>query len=121
MPCLDVNTTDTSNHAHTKRRNRWTTLRMNSLVQILHNKRLENKNLKRTCLKNDEDSLLCDDLLLLDKWLVDNEVKVMSFDLEEDLNVDFIDVYRNKACASNSSHQQKEQKIKKGYKQILIS
>nr|GMC95500.1 HAT, C-terminal dimerization domain containing protein [Ipomoea batatas] len=58
------------NQVHTKRRNRLTTTRMNALVYILYNKKLKDRHLKLKSLRNDEDSLLIDELPSDDEWLV---------------------------------------------------
>ncbi|PKU60096.1 hypothetical protein MA16_Dca020494 [Dendrobium catenatum] len=59
----------TYNQMHTKRRNRLSTLRMNSLVYIMYNRRLRDRNLKKKGLMDDEDPLLCDDVASDDECL----------------------------------------------------
>ncbi|PKU85227.1 hypothetical protein MA16_Dca025470 [Dendrobium catenatum] len=99
----------TYNQVHTKRRNRLSTLRMNSLVYIMYNRRLRDRNLKKKGLMDDEDPLLCDDVASDDEWFVDDEVEVMPSELQdEDLNVDFFDGL--KASTSTTTQEQ----IKKG-------
>ncbi|KAI0486600.1 hypothetical protein KFK09_029318 [Dendrobium nobile] len=99
----------TYNQVHTKRRNRLSTLRMNSLVYIMYNRRLRDRNLKKKGLMDDEDPLLCDDVASDDEWFVDDEVEVMPSELlDEDLNVDFFDGL--KASTSTTTQEQ----IKKG-------
>ncbi|KAL0924430.1 hypothetical protein M5K25_005259 [Dendrobium thyrsiflorum] len=103
----------TYNQMHTKRRNRLSTLRMNSLVYIIYNRRLKDKNMKKKGLKDDEDPLICEDMTSDDEWFVDDEVEVTPSELqEEDLNVDFFDSHR----ASTSTTTQEQ--IKKGKRNV---
>ncbi|XP_062081192.1 uncharacterized protein LOC133785996 [Humulus lupulus] len=52
----------TFNQVHTKRRNRLPTLRMNSLVYIMYNKRLNDRHLKLKSQSNEDDALLIDEM-----------------------------------------------------------
>ncbi|KAL0913450.1 hypothetical protein M5K25_016912 [Dendrobium thyrsiflorum] len=103
----------TYNQIHTKRRNRLSTLRMNSLVYIMYNRRLRDRNLKKKGLMDHEDPLLCEDVASDDEWFIDDEVEVMSSELQyEDLNVDFFDGL--KASTSTTIQEQN----KKGKRKI---
>ncbi|KAL0906306.1 hypothetical protein M5K25_024789 [Dendrobium thyrsiflorum] len=103
----------TYNQIHTKRRNRLSILRMNSLVYIMYNRRLRDRNLKKKGLMDHEDPLLCEDVASDDEWFIDDEVEVMSSELQdEDLNVDFFDGL--KASTSTTIQEQN----KKGKRKI---
>ncbi|XP_028557074.1 uncharacterized protein LOC110108718 [Dendrobium catenatum] len=81
----------TYSQVQTKRRNRLSTLRMNSLVYIMHNKRLRDRRLRNKGLKDDEDPLVCDDLSSDNEWFIDDEADLSLSDLQvEDLNVDVL-------------------------------
>ncbi|KAL0908950.1 hypothetical protein M5K25_023465 [Dendrobium thyrsiflorum] len=71
----------TYNQVHTKGRNRLSTLRMNSLVYIMYNRRLRDRNLKKKRLIDYEDPLLCEDIASDDEWFVDDEVEVIPSEL----------------------------------------
>ncbi|KAL0907735.1 hypothetical protein M5K25_022167 [Dendrobium thyrsiflorum] len=67
-------------------------VRMNSLVYIMYNRRLRDRNLKKKGLMDDEDPLLCKDVASEDECFVDDEVEVMPSELKDkDLNVDFFE------------------------------
>ncbi|KAL0910117.1 hypothetical protein M5K25_021057 [Dendrobium thyrsiflorum] len=103
----------TYNQIHTKRRNRLLTLRMNSLVYIMYNRRLRDRNLKKKVLMDHADPLLCENGASDDEWFIGDEVEVMSSELQdEDLNVDFFDGL--KASTSTTIQEQN----KKGKKKI---
>ncbi|KAL0921577.1 hypothetical protein M5K25_008663 [Dendrobium thyrsiflorum] len=58
----------------------------------MYNRRLRDRNLKKKGLMDHEDPLLCEDVASDDEWFIDDEVEVMSSELQdEDLNVDFFD------------------------------
>ncbi|XP_028554618.1 uncharacterized protein LOC114580625 [Dendrobium catenatum] len=81
----------TYSQVQTKRRNRLSTLRMNSLVYIMHNKRLRDRRLRNKGLKDDEDPLVCDDVSSDNEWFIDDEADLSLSDLQvEDLNVDVL-------------------------------
>ncbi|XP_020685173.1 uncharacterized protein LOC110101565 [Dendrobium catenatum] len=81
----------TYSQVQTKRRNQLSTLRMNSLVYIMHNKRLRDRRLRNKGLKDDEDPLVCDDLSSDNEWFIDDEADLSLSDLQvEDLNVDVL-------------------------------
>ncbi|XP_028553233.1 uncharacterized protein LOC114580294 [Dendrobium catenatum] len=64
---------------------------MNSLVYIMHNKRLRDRRLRNKGLKDDEDPLVCDDLSSDNEWFIDDEADLSLSDLQvEDLNVDVL-------------------------------
>lgn len=54
---------------HTKKRNRLSTKRLNSLVYIMYNKKLKTKFLRKKALKEDEDPLVIDHLPSDDEWV----------------------------------------------------
>ncbi|KAK2634609.1 hypothetical protein Ddye_029401 [Dipteronia dyeriana] len=64
----------TFNLIHTKKMNRLSTKKLNSLVYIMYNKRLQHRYLKKKALKDDEDPLVREDMPLDDEWIVDNDV-----------------------------------------------
>ncbi|KAL0928982.1 hypothetical protein M5K25_000921 [Dendrobium thyrsiflorum] len=75
----------------TMRRNRLSTLRMNSLVYIMHNKRLRDRRLRNKGLKDDEDPLVCEDVASDNEWFIDDETDLPLSDLQlEDLSVDVL-------------------------------
>ncbi|KAL0907817.1 hypothetical protein M5K25_022256 [Dendrobium thyrsiflorum] len=58
----------------------------------MYNRRLRDRNLKKKGLMDHEDPLLCEDVASDDEWFIDDEVEVMSSELQdEDLNIDFFD------------------------------
>ena len=59
----------TFNQVHTKRRNRLTTDRMNSLVYIMYNKKLKQRFQKKKTLKDEEDPLSVEDIPSDDEWV----------------------------------------------------
>ncbi|XP_022031007.1 uncharacterized protein LOC110931946 [Helianthus annuus] len=61
----------TFNQVHTKRRNRLTTERMDDLVFIMYNRKLKQKFVKRSNLKEDEDPLLVENVMSDDEWIAD--------------------------------------------------
>ncbi|KAL0916225.1 hypothetical protein M5K25_013718 [Dendrobium thyrsiflorum] len=86
---------------------------MNSLMYIIYNRRLKDRNLKKKRLMDDEDPLLCEDGASDYEWFVDDEVEVMLSELQdEDLNVNFFDGLK----ASTSTTIQKQNK--KGKRKI---
>ncbi|KAL0912262.1 hypothetical protein M5K25_018224 [Dendrobium thyrsiflorum] len=81
----------TYSQVQTKRRNRLSTLRMNSLVYIMHNKRLRDRRLRNKGLKDDEDPLVCEDVASDNEWFIDDETDLPLSDLQlEDLSVDVL-------------------------------
>ncbi|KAL0921370.1 hypothetical protein M5K25_008434 [Dendrobium thyrsiflorum] len=75
--------------------------------------RLRDRNLKKKGLMDHEDPLLCEDVVSDDEWFIDDEVEVMSSELQdEDLNVDFFDGL--KASTSTTIQEQN----KKGKRKI---
>ncbi|KAK2637135.1 hypothetical protein Ddye_031927 [Dipteronia dyeriana] len=64
----------TFNLIHTKKMNRLSTKKLNSLVYIMYNKRLQHKYLKKKALKDDEDPLVREDVPSDDEWIVDTDV-----------------------------------------------
>ncbi|KAL0922865.1 hypothetical protein M5K25_006896 [Dendrobium thyrsiflorum] len=81
----------TYSQVQTKRRNRLSTLRMNSFVYIIHNKRLRDRRLRNKGLKNDEHPLVCDDVASDNEWFIDDETDLPLSDLQlEDLSVDVL-------------------------------
>ncbi|KAL0923237.1 hypothetical protein M5K25_007284 [Dendrobium thyrsiflorum] len=81
----------TYSQVQTKRRNRLSTLRMNSLVYIMHNKRLRDRRLRNKGLKDDEDPLVCEDVASDNEWFIDDETDLSLSDLQlEDLSVDVL-------------------------------
>ncbi|XP_057779563.1 uncharacterized protein LOC130998147 [Salvia miltiorrhiza] len=61
------------NQVHTKKRNRLTTQKLNSLVYIMYNRRLRGKHVKLTSRGGDIDPLEVDNLASDDEWYVGNE------------------------------------------------
>ncbi|VFQ71135.1 unnamed protein product [Cuscuta campestris] len=59
----------TFNQVHTKRRNRLSTVKLNSLVFIMFNKRLK---FRKSLLQKREDTLVCEALSSDDEWIVDD-------------------------------------------------
>ncbi|KAL0910810.1 hypothetical protein M5K25_018899 [Dendrobium thyrsiflorum] len=81
----------TYSQVQTKRRNRLSTLRMNSVVYIMHNKRLRDRRLRNKGLKDDEDPLVCEDAASDNEWFIDDETDLPLSDLQlEDLSVDVL-------------------------------
>ncbi|KAL0927528.1 hypothetical protein M5K25_001703 [Dendrobium thyrsiflorum] len=81
----------TYSQVQTKRRNRMSTLRMNSLMYIMHNKRLRDRRLRNKGLKDDEDPLVCEDVASDNEWFIDDETDLPLSDLQlEDLSVDVL-------------------------------
>lgn len=79
----------TYNQVHTKRRNRLSTLRMNTLVYIMYNKKLKDRHLKLKSLQNDEDALLVNELSSDDEWLIgENDEEDSPKIDDEELDVD---------------------------------
>ena len=54
---------------HTKRRNRLSTEKLNSLVYIMYNMRLKHKYMKKKSLQADDDPLIEDELPSDDEWV----------------------------------------------------
>ncbi|KAL0910861.1 hypothetical protein M5K25_018957 [Dendrobium thyrsiflorum] len=93
----------TYSQVQTKRRNRLSTLRMNSLVYIMHNKRLRDRRLRNKGLKDDEDPLVCEDVASDNEWFID-ETNLPLSDLQlEDLSVDVLRGYADQGGASTSA------------------
>nr|KAJ0188575.1 hypothetical protein LSAT_V11C900478640 [Lactuca sativa] len=61
----------TFNQVHTKRRNRLTTNKMNSLVYIMYNKKLKNKFIKKKNLSDEVDPLHVEEVPSDDEWVAD--------------------------------------------------
>ncbi|KAI3516120.1 hypothetical protein L1887_15030 [Cichorium endivia] len=61
----------TFNQVHTKRRNRLSTGKMNSLVYIMYNKKLKNKFIKKKKLREEDDPLLVEEVPSDDEWVAD--------------------------------------------------
>ncbi|KAL0907910.1 hypothetical protein M5K25_022364 [Dendrobium thyrsiflorum] len=81
----------TYSQVQTKRRNRLSTLRMNSLVYIMHNKRLRDRRLRNKGLKDDDDPLVCEDVASDTEWFIDDETELPLSDLQlEDLSMDVL-------------------------------
>ena len=59
----------TFNQVHTKRRNRLSTNKMNSLVYIMYNKKLKHKFFKKQSRKDEEDPLIVENLSFDDEWV----------------------------------------------------
>ncbi|XP_021974444.1 uncharacterized protein LOC110869504 [Helianthus annuus] len=59
----------TFNQVHTKRRNRLGTDRMNKLVYVMYNRRLKQKFINKTNLKDDEDPIVADEVLSDNEWI----------------------------------------------------
>ena len=56
---------------HTKRRNRLNTERMNDLVYIMYNRKLKQKFVRKTNLKEDDDPLVVENVMSDDEWIDD--------------------------------------------------
>ncbi|KAL0925770.1 hypothetical protein M5K25_004140 [Dendrobium thyrsiflorum] len=94
----------TYSQVQTKRRNRLSTLRMNSLVYIMHNKRLRDRRLRNKGLKDDEDPLVCEDVASDNEWFIDDETDLLLSDLHlEDLSVDVLRGEADQGGASTSA------------------
>ncbi|KAH0459542.1 hypothetical protein IEQ34_012356 [Dendrobium chrysotoxum] len=97
----------TYSQVQTKRRNRLSTLRMNSLVYIMHNKRLRDRRMRNKGLKDDEDPLVCEDVASNNEWFIDDETDLPS---SEDLSVDVLrgeaDLVRTPHTSTSSAAQQ---------------
>ncbi|KAL0906334.1 hypothetical protein M5K25_024821 [Dendrobium thyrsiflorum] len=94
----------TYSQVQTKRRNRLSTLRMNSLVYIMHNKRLRDRRLRNKGLKDDEDPLVCEDVASDNEWFIDDETNLPLSDLQlEDLSVDVLRGDADQGGASTSA------------------
>ena len=65
----------TFNQVHTKRRNRLTTSKMNSLVHIMYNKKLKRKFVSKKKLGEDDDPLIVEELPSDDEWLADPSIE----------------------------------------------
>lgn len=65
----------TFNQVHTKRRNRLTTSKMNSLVYIMYNKKLKRKFVSKKKLGEDDDPLIVEELPSDDEWLADPSIE----------------------------------------------
>ncbi|KAL0917819.1 hypothetical protein M5K25_012913 [Dendrobium thyrsiflorum] len=50
---------------------------MNSLVYIMYNRRLKDRNLNKKELKDDEDPLIWEDMTSDDEWFVDDEMETL--------------------------------------------
>ncbi|KAF5810448.1 putative HAT dimerization domain, ribonuclease H-like superfamily [Helianthus annuus] len=61
----------TFNQVHTKRRNRLTTERMNDLVYTMYNRKLKNKFIKKSTLKEGDDPLVVENVMSDDEWIAD--------------------------------------------------
>ncbi|KAL0919159.1 hypothetical protein M5K25_011233 [Dendrobium thyrsiflorum] len=94
----------TYSQVQTKRRNRLSTLRMNSLMYIMHNKRLRDRRLRNKGLKDDEDPLVCEDVASDNEWFIDDETDLPLSDLQlEDLSVDVLRGEADQGGASTSA------------------
>ncbi|PON50942.1 HAT, C-terminal dimerization domain containing protein [Parasponia andersonii] len=79
----------TYNQVHTKRRNRLSTLRMNTWVYIMYNKKLKHRQLKLKSLQNDEDALSVNELPSDDEWLIgENDEEDSPKTNDDELDVD---------------------------------
>ena len=58
---------------HTKRRNRLSTQKLNSLVYVMYNMRLQHKFLKKQSMTEDDDPLVEDEVPSDDEWVVGEE------------------------------------------------
>ena len=65
----------TFNQVHTKRRNRLTTSKMNSLVYIMYNKKLKRKFVSKKKLGQGDDPLIVDELPSDDEWLANPSIE----------------------------------------------
>ncbi|KAH0467564.1 hypothetical protein IEQ34_002597 [Dendrobium chrysotoxum] len=89
---------------------------MNSLVYIMHNKRLRDKRLRNKGLKDDEDLLVCDDVASDNEWFIDDETKFPLSDLQlEDLSVD---VLRGEADQAGTSTSTTARQANKGKRKV---
>ncbi|KAK0577829.1 hypothetical protein LWI29_000872 [Acer saccharum] len=64
----------TFNLVHTKKRNRLSTKKLNSLVYIMYNKKLQNRFLKKKALKDDDEPLVTEYVPSDDEWMVGEDV-----------------------------------------------
>ncbi|KAL0908619.1 hypothetical protein M5K25_023122 [Dendrobium thyrsiflorum] len=77
---------------------------MNSLVYIMHNKRLRDRKLRNKGLKDDEDLLVCDDVASDNKWFIDDETDLTLSDLQlENLSVGVLRGEADQAGTSTST------------------
>lgn len=76
----------TFNQVHTKRRNRLTTTKLNSLVYIMYNEKLRFR--KNRSFKKDEDPLIHEDLSSNDEWIAEPNDEENTDGGDDELNWD---------------------------------
>ncbi|KAL5555963.1 hypothetical protein UlMin_038199 [Ulmus minor] len=85
----------TFNQVHTKRRNRLTTTKLNSLVYIMYNKKLKLRYMKiRSTTKDEEDPLIDENLFSDDEWIGNpNDEEIIE---KRDQEINLIRIYNSK-------------------------
>ncbi|KAK3225072.1 hypothetical protein Dsin_004934 [Dipteronia sinensis] len=78
----------TFNQVHTKRRNRLSTTKLNSLVYIMYNKKLKLRYLQNRSSKKDDDPLINQDLPSDDEWIANPNDEESTKVGDEELNLD---------------------------------
>ncbi|PON81575.1 HAT, C-terminal dimerization domain containing protein, partial [Trema orientale] len=82
----------TFNQVHTKRRNRLTMSRMNTLVYIMYNKKLKHKFLKAKSRKEEDDPLIVENVSSDDEWVAnlndEDDEETRMIDLNEAIDVE---------------------------------
>ncbi|KAH6825307.1 hypothetical protein C2S53_007031 [Perilla frutescens var. hirtella] len=74
----------TFNQVHIKRRNHLITSRLNKLVCIMYNKKLKHKFLKKRSRKDEDDSLIVEEVSFDDEWVANpNDEEDMAIDVAE--------------------------------------
>ncbi|PON94663.1 LOW QUALITY PROTEIN: HAT, C-terminal dimerization domain containing protein [Trema orientale] len=109
----------TFNQVHTKRRNRLTTSRMNTLVDIMYKKKLNYKFLKAQSCKEEDDSLIVENVSSDDEWVAnpndEDDEETRMIDLDE-----AIDVEDAGGSSQRPRKRRRSKASRKGYCQNLI-
>ncbi|PON47573.1 HAT, C-terminal dimerization domain containing protein [Parasponia andersonii] len=109
----------TFNQVHTKRRNRLTTSRMNTLVYIMYNKKLKHKFLKAQSRKEKDDPLIVENVSSDDEWVTnpndEDDEETRMIDLDE-----AIDVEDAGGSSQRPRKRRRSKASRKGYCQNLI-
>ncbi|KAH6756958.1 hypothetical protein C2S53_009192 [Perilla frutescens var. hirtella] len=106
----------TFNQVHTKRRNRLSTNRLNSLVYIMYNKKLKLKFLKKQSRKVEEDPLIVEDVLSDDEWIANpNDDEDVSIEIEDEHGGGHGEIESSESILSKRQRDEASNKRDKGY------
>ncbi|KAK2656547.1 hypothetical protein Ddye_009599 [Dipteronia dyeriana] len=90
--------------------------KLNSLVYIMYNKRLQHKFIKTQKLKDDEDPLVIEDLPSDDKWMVAEDVPSKDVDISQPSGSQQVHAKRKRNTSKENDLQRVDEKC--GWKDI---